>query len=93
MVKRGRHRSTDKEGARAIARIEKVPGVKAVIIGQSIGGKSIGAGAERVGFRVQRPEPGGCKAVIKTSRGVQEAFIRIEPGEVDRVIAALRSLR
>lgn len=92
MVKHGRHRSTDKEGARAIARIEAVPGVKSVIIGESIGGKSIGSGAERVGFRVQRREPGGCKAVIQTSRGVQEIFVRIDPEDVDRVVEVLRNL-
>ncbi len=92
MAKHGRHRSTDKEGARALARIEAVPGVKSVIIGQSIGGKSIGSGAERLGFRIQRREAGGCKAVIQTSRGVQEIFVRIDPEDVDRVIDKLKNL-
>ncbi len=92
MPKRGRHRSTDKEGARAIARIESVPGVKWVIIGESIGGKSIGSGSESVGFKLQRRVPGGCKVLIQTSRGVQEAFISIDPENVETVIGKLNEM-
>ena len=39
---RGRHQSTDKEGKRTIDTLERIPGVEAVFINRSIGGKSIG---------------------------------------------------
>jgi hypothetical protein len=39
---RGRHRSSDKEGKKTIALLKSVPGVTAVVIGRSYGGKSLG---------------------------------------------------
>ena len=41
MPRRGRHQSTDKEGAETLSRLEQIEGVTAVIIGRSRGGKSI----------------------------------------------------
>lgn len=76
-VPRGRHRSTCKAGKRAIAELESIPGVIAVIIGISVGGKSLGSG--RTGdVKVQRAVPGGFKGLLQSSRGIQEIFIRVD---------------
>ena len=49
-----------------------------VIIGRSYGGKSLGAGSSTGSLKVQRKVPGGLKAVIQSSKGLQELFIRTE---------------
>ena len=40
--KRGKHRSTDKDGRKTLASLETIPGDKFVLIGESGGGKNIG---------------------------------------------------
>ena len=86
---RGRHQSTDKDGKRTIARIESIPGVTAVVIGRSIGGKSIGRGRSVGDFKLQAEVPAGFKGVLQTSRGIQEIFIRVSEGK-DAVASAIR---
>ncbi len=88
---RGRHRSTDKEGRRTIDAIERIPGVEAVIISRSIGGKCIGRSRAVGDFKLQGEMPGGFRGVLQTSKGIQELFIRVrEPGNeaVRRQLAA-----
>jgi len=75
--RRGRHLSTDKDGKKTIAKLEKIPGVAAVVIGRSLGGKAIGRGSAAGDFKLQAEVPGGFKGVLQTSRGIQELFIRI----------------
>ena len=75
---RGRHRSTDKEGRRTIARLQGISGVVAVLIGQSYGGKSIGRDRAVGDFKLQGEVQGGFKGVLQTSRGIQEIFVRVE---------------
>ena len=86
---RGRHRSTDKDGKRTIARLEGIPGVTAVVIGRSFGGKSIGRGRKVGDFKLQAAVPAGFKGVLQTSKGIQEIFIRVPEGR-DDVAAAIR---
>ena len=79
---RGRHRSTDKEGKRTIAALERIAGVEAVFINRSIGGKSIGRQRAAGDFKLQGEAPGGFRGVVQTSKGIQEIFIRVaEPGD------------
>ena len=92
MTIRGRHRTTDKEGARAIARIRGVPGVTAVIIGQSVGGKSLDPRSRNASLKIQRRVSGGCKAVIQTSRGIQEVFIRLDAERAETALTELRRI-
>ena len=87
--RRGRHQTTDKDGKRTLARIESVPGVTAVVIGRSIGGKSIGRGRSVGDFKLQAEVPAGIKGVLQTSKGIQEIFIRVS-GEKDDVARAIR---
>lgn len=55
-------------------------GVIGVIIGRSYGGKSLGKSQTTGSVRVQRPVPGGLKAVTQTEKGLQELFIRTTAG-------------
>ena len=64
---RGRHQSTDKEGKRTIDTLERIPGVEAVFINRSIGGKSIG----------RKRAVGDFRGILQTSKGIQEIFIRV----------------
>lgn len=89
--RRGRHQSTDKDGKKTIAGIESIPGVTAVVIGRSIGGKSIGRGRRVGDFKLQAEVPGGFKGVLQTSKGIQEIFIRV-PDRKDDVASAIRKL-
>ena len=78
MTKRGRHQTTCKHGKKTISLIEAIPGVTAVIIGMSLGGKSI-ARTKPDGFlKLQREEENGFKALLQTSKGVQEVFIMVD---------------
>ena len=89
--KRGRHQSTDKTGRRTIARLRGVPGVKAVVIGRSYGGKSIGP--EAVGdFKLQGEVQGGFKGILQTSKGIQELYISVSSGEKEATARAIRQL-
>lgn len=78
MSKRGRHQTSCKEGKRTILLIEAIPGVSAVIIGMSLGGKSVGKNKSDGYLKLQREEESGFKAVLQTSKGVQEIFIMVE---------------
>lgn len=89
--RRGRHQSTDKDGKKTIARIESISGVTGVVIGRSIGGKSIGRGGAAGDFKLQAEVPGGFKGVLQTSRGIQEIFIRVSKGK-DEVAGAIQTL-
>lgn len=80
MPSRGRHRSTSKECQKLLARIEGLPGVIGVIIGRSYGGRSLGQGGRTGSIRIQRDVAGGIKAVMQSSKGLQEIFIRTEAG-------------
>ena len=88
---RGRHQSTDKTGKKTIARIEHIPGVTAVIIGRSIGGKSIARGRAVGDFKLQGEVPAGFKGVLQTSKGIQEIFIRV-PKNKDHVACIIRKV-
>lgn len=89
MPSRGRHRSTSKEGQQVLRRVEAMDGVIAVIIGRSYGGKSLGSSVRTGAIRVQRKVPGGLKAVIQSSKGLQEIFIRTESGAEESVSSRL----
>jgi len=80
-VKRGRHQSSCKDGKKSIKKIESLPGVHGVIIGFSIGGKSIGQGKSAGDVKLQRIVEGGIKGVLQTSKGVQEIFVRVDVGK------------
>ncbi len=71
-------------------RIERIPGVHAVIIGRSYGGKSLGAGKATGAVKVQRKIPGGIKAVTQSAKGIQEIFIRTASGVEDAIIAEIQ---
>ena len=76
-ARRGRHRSTDKEGRQTLARLERIDGVAAVIISRSIGGKSIGRRRGVGDFKLQGEVAGGFKGVLQTSKGIQEIFVKV----------------
>ncbi|MEE8399760.1 MAG: hypothetical protein V3S89_12195 [Desulfobacterales bacterium] len=88
---RGRHQSTDKTGKKTIARLESIPGVTAVVIGRSYGGKSIARGRAVGDFKLQGEVPAGFKGVLQTSRGIQEIFIRI-PENKEQVARVIREI-
>ena len=92
MPSRGRHQSTSKEGAVVIRKIEALDGVLGVIIGRSYGGKSLGRTDRTGSVRIQRRQSGGLKAVMQSAKGLQELFIRVEPGREDAVQAAIEAL-
>lgn len=73
-------------------RIEAMDGVIGVIIGRSYGGKSLGTGSRTGSVKVQRKVPGGLKAVTQSAKGLQELFIRTEPGEEDAIAIAVQGL-
>ena len=79
-MKRGRHQSTCKDGKKSIKKIESIQGVQGVIIGMSIGGKSIAAGRSAGDVKLQRVLKGGIKGLLQTSKGVQEIFVKVDLG-------------
>ncbi len=89
--RRGKHRSTDKEGQQTIARLENIPGVTAVIIGRSFGGKSIGRRRGVGDFKLQSEVQGGFKGVLQTSKGIQEIVVLVEAGKTETA-RAIRKL-
>jgi hypothetical protein len=91
MPSRGRHRSTSKECRDVLLRIEGMAGVTAVIIGRSYGGKSLGSECRTGSIRIQRQVSGGLKAVMQSSKGLQEIYIRTQPGCEDSVQKALEA--
>ena len=92
MPSRGRHQSSSKECHRLMRRIEGIPGVVGVIIGRSYGGKSLGTGDRTGSIRIQRTVPGGLKAVTQSTKGLQEIFIRTEPGAEESISTAILKL-
>ncbi len=89
---RGTHRSTTKKARRTLDKIESLDSVEAVIIGHSVGGKSLGRNAYEGQFKVQREEEGGFKGVLQTSKGIQEIFIRIKEGKKRDFLVQIESL-
>ena len=92
MPSRGRHQSTSKECHEILRRVEAMDGVIGVIIGRSYGGKSLGTGCRTGSLKIQRKVPGGLKAVTQSAKGLQEIFIRTEPGVEDAIAEAVLSL-
>ncbi len=78
MSNRGRHQSSCKDGKKTLRYLESIKEVDAVIIGLSIGGKSIGKNKSAGYLKLQREEKSGFKALLQTSKGVQEVFIKIK---------------
>ncbi len=68
-----------------IRKIEAMDGVVGVIIGMSYGGKSLGKGGSAGAIRIQREVSGGLKAVMQSSKGLQEVYIRTEKGMAEGV--------
>lgn len=68
-----------------IRRIESLDGVMGVIIGRSYGGKSLGSSSRTGALRVQRRMAGGIKAVMQSSKGLQEMFIRVREEKIEAV--------
>ncbi|MFT6862196.1 MAG: hypothetical protein ACJAVK_000752 [Akkermansiaceae bacterium] len=66
-------------------------GVVGVIIGYSYGGKSLGSGSRTGAIRIQRTVPGGLKAVTQSAKGLQELFIRTEPGKEEEIAASIQA--
>ena len=73
-------------------RIEAMEGVVGIIIGRSYGGKSLGAGSSTGSLKIQRKVPGGLKAVIQSSKGLQELFIRTEADQEEAIAEAILRL-
>ncbi len=92
MPSRGRHQTTSKECKAVMKRIEAMDGVVAVIIGRSYGGKSLGQGSSTGALKIQRPVSGGLKAVTQSAKGLQEIYIRTEPGREEEIAEAIRGL-
>jgi len=80
-VRRGKHQSTDKDGRKTIALLEAIPGVKAVIIGESKGGKNLGRNRAAGAFKLQGETPAGFKGLLQTSRGVQQIALILDSTE------------
>lgn len=89
MPSRGRHQSTSKECKQTIEKIEAIDGVIGVIIGHSYGGKSLGKNSRTGAVKVQRTEDAGIKAATQSGKGLQELFIRTEPGTAERIAAEI----
>ena len=92
MPKRGRHQTSCKDGKKTISLIESLAGVNAVVIGMSLGGKSIGRNKSAGYLKLQREEENGFKAVLQTSKGVQEVFILVDKTLKDRVKKEIEKL-
>lgn len=91
MNQRGRHQSTCKSGKATLRKVSGVKGVRAVIIGMSTGGKSLGNAATG-SLKIQRRLNGGLKALLQSSKGVQEIYIQVEPGIEALVQARIEEL-
>jgi hypothetical protein len=92
MSARGRHQSTSKECREILRKVGVIDGVLGVIIGQSYGGRSLGANERTGSLKIQRKVPGGLKAVTQSSKGLQEIFIRTEAGMEDSIAEAIAKL-
>ena len=54
-----------------------IPGVTAVVIGRSYGGKYLVRDRAVGDFKLQAEVRGGFKGVMQTSKGIQEVFIQV----------------
>ena len=91
MTIKGRHQSSCKDGKKSIKYIKSIQGVSAVIIGISVGGKSIGKNKTAGHVKIQREEEAGLKAILQTSKGIQEIFIKTDPqlkSEIKKIITS-----
>ena len=75
-----------------IRRIEAMDGVVGVIIGYSYGGKSLARSSRTGAIRIQRTVAGGLKAVTQSAKGLQDLFIRTEPGTEAEIAAGVLEL-
>lgn len=71
---RGKHQTTCKAGKKTIERIQKIAGVKSVIIGRSFGGKGLHQAQDGT-IKLQASSLGAITAVMQTSKGVQNLTI------------------
>ena len=92
VAKRGKHRSTDKEGRKALATLQTIDGIKAVIIGRSIGGKNVGRKRAVGAFKIQGETASGFKGLLQTSRGIQEIALILDAPELQATRAAVRAM-
>ena len=76
--KRGKHRSTDKDGRKTLASLEAIPGVKFVLIGESRGGKNIGRSRSVGAFKLQGETAAGFKGILQTAKGIQQIALILE---------------
>lgn len=67
-------------------------GVVGVIIGRSYGGKSLGQSGATGSIRIQRKVSGGLKAVMQSSKGLQEIYIRLADGHSEAVAEAITEI-
>lgn len=75
-----------------IEKIETLDGVIGVIIGMSYGGKSLGRSQATGAVKIQRVEDGGIKAATQSAKGLQELFIRTEPGREQAIAEKVNEL-
>lgn len=85
---RGKHHTTCKAGRRKIELIKKVPGIKAVLIGRSLGGKGLHQASDGT-VKLQTSRPGAITAVMQTSKGVQNITFLLEPDALDSQVRNL----
>lgn len=86
---RGRHQSTSKAGKRTLEFLRRISGVTAVVLGRSIGGKSIRRDATDGDLKLQREDIGGFRAVLQSDKGIQELFIMVEAAQKKAVREAI----
>ena len=74
---RGRHQSSCKAGQKTIEALQQLPGIKAVIIGRSYGGKSF-HNAYDGAIKLQQTQGNTIYALLRTSKGIQSLRILLE---------------
>lgn len=84
----GRHKTTCKTGKKTLEKLEKIPGVKSVIIGRSYGGKGLHQGRDGI-LKLQLTKGHSITGVMQTSKGVQDIRIVLENNADEDKIRAL----
>ena len=74
---RGRHQSSCKAGQKTIEALEKLDGVKGVVLGRSYGGKSF-HNAYDGAVKLQQTQGAAIYALLRTSKGIQSLRILLE---------------